>query len=299
MHFFLSGHSKARNHTIPISESERDTILGAKDRLLRVLSIEEKFDMLAENYDELEDALERIARRSAVFGRGGWGSGVADIHLINRRLNNFMSTARLYLDQVDNEMKSIYGAESDERKRFNAVRSEEYDSRLGYRALEQLRNYAQHAAIPVHGLTHDINWKEEDGKRFIVHRVRAYIDLRKLREEGFHKKTLVELEAQGEHADLRPLVRDYMTGLYAVHRSTRAAVEPVENQWRTDLHSAKLIVHEKLDDPDARVYEVFAQDNEDNLIRSDQVFEEFLERLDELRAKNQAQADLTISLRAE
>jgi hypothetical protein len=299
MLYRLHGYSAGSNRFIEITEEEHDRLKRAMDALLRLLGVEEKFDMLAENYDELEAAIESAARRSVVFGRTGWGSDVANIHTVNRRLNNFMSSARLYLDQVDHDLSQLFGSQSGVRDLFNVSRSHEYDARLGYRALEALRNYAQHRDIPVHGLSFGSKRKEEGGQGFVEHTIRVTLKLDRLREEGGFKETvLAELEATGTEADLKPLVRDYMTGLQAVHTAVRRAVASDEPGWVNEISSAKSRTCTDLGDAGAKLYNVIRRTDDDEWAGSTPVFDEFLPRLRELRQKNAAVRDLTRQLRS-
>ena len=224
---------------------------------------------------------------------------MAAIHGVIRRLSNFMSSARLYLDQADHDLCVVFGKESNIRERYQSARSAAYDGRLGYRALEALRNFAQHRDIPMHGLSYNSVRKEEDGKSFALHTLRATILLPRIRKEGgFKPSVLTELESDGVEADIKPLVRDYMTGLQAVHTAVREAVAPSESAWLAEIEWARKKVRSALGDPDAKLYELIRRDEADEPLGSMQVFDEFLPRLADLRRKNVALTDLTRQFRS-
>jgi hypothetical protein len=269
------------------------------DSLLGVLGIEEKFDMLAENYDELEAEIESIARRGVLFGGVAWGSATANIHALNRRLNNFMSSARLYRDQVKHDLCQIFGADSEATSKFDDAWETEYDGRLGYRTLEALRNYAQHRDIPVHGLSFKSERKEDNGQTYVLHTIKVTLDLARIREDPSFKRTvLLELEKSGTTADLKPLVRDYMTGLQSVHAAVRHSVERTELVWIRTVADARARVCSDLADPDARLYSLLRRADDGNRVDSTPVFDDFLPRLQDLRQKNGAIRDLTKQFRS-
>lgn len=299
MHYSIVAYSNGRTWNVEVTSDQHDDIKRAMLGLLRILGMEEKFDMLAENYDELEASLESASRRSTLFGRPGWGEFTAEIYTTVRRLNNFMSAARLYLDQVDHDLSSLFGKSSDERKAYNGARNAEYDRRIGYRALEALRSYAQHRDIPMHALSYNSERVEEAGRSYARHTIQPTVSLSRIRSEGnFKENVLKELEASGSEADLKPLIRDYMTGLQAVHSTLRAATQDIETQWVQRVVAAHAKVRDELEDPTARVYDLVWRGGSGEVIESTQVFDDFLGRLTALRRKNVAAYDFTRQVRS-
>jgi hypothetical protein len=299
MPFALAVYSQSQNRRVAVSTEERDAVARAMEGLLRTLAVEEKFDMLAENFDELEGTLDTISRRSILFARKTWDSMVADIHTVNRRLSNFLSTARLYIDQVDHDLGVVFGTESPARAAFNERRSREYEGRLGYRTLEALRNYAQHRDTPVHGIVYGRQAQGEGDDRKVINTLRATIDVKRLRSEGsFKVAVLEELERLEVEPNVQVLAREYMTGLQGVHTVARAALMEAEGRWRMDLRSVADNVKEELADPGAEINELLTVSEEGNVADRRAVFDHFLPRLEELRAKNACRKDLTKQLRS-
>jgi len=67
----------------------------AKHQLIVFLGIEEKLDLLLENYAEYERCLFDLAFHRLLFQDLDWISAQGDRQLMNRRLANLLSAARL------------------------------------------------------------------------------------------------------------------------------------------------------------------------------------------------------------
>jgi hypothetical protein len=105
----------------------------AKERLMIALSIEEKFNLVAENYAEFEQELQNLTLRQMLFPDYDWSSFVGGLQTINRRLANLLSACRLYIDQVKHDVDGLYGRESQQTEQLKRAFSAEYDGCLGYR----------------------------------------------------------------------------------------------------------------------------------------------------------------------
>jgi hypothetical protein len=146
------------SNPIYIAKDEFAELKRTQGRLTSVLDIETTFDLLLENYTEFEQDFLCLILRSSLFGEEGERLEV--YQEMNRRLMNLLSSARLYLDQILQELSSFYGNDSKQTETFKKATSTEYDTSLAYRALEALRNHAQHFGFPVHAVT--IRFERED-----------------------------------------------------------------------------------------------------------------------------------------
>lgn len=72
-----------------------------------------------------------------------------DVNNLNCKLNNFLSSIRLFLDHSDRKLKKKYGPESEEYILFDNKTSELFDSYFSYRFLYKLRNYVQHNNVAI------------------------------------------------------------------------------------------------------------------------------------------------------
>lgn len=227
------------NRIVEIPKSRHDATVEAKAALLECLFIEEKFDLVIENYLELErtlldSALGYLAAPLLTNQRAD-----TDRALFNRRLVNLLSSAGTYADQVrDGHVPRVLpeaGAAA-----ITAAFSKEYDDRLGYRAMGALRNHALHFDAPVHLVTYPSRRVERQSGDVLAYNVNPCLQPEDLRRNPkFKRCVLKELEALGQSVDLKPLVRQYVEGLWTVHAQIRELIAPLILQWEAILVLAK------------------------------------------------------------
>lgn len=138
---------------IELSGDEFTALLTARRNLGVAVGIEEKFNLLLENYAEFERALLDLTLRRMIFADFDWSTFQDDFLTVNRHMANLLSSARSYTDQVDHELIELFGSDSDRVTAVRRSRASEYDSRVGYRAMEAIRNYLQHRSFPVHQMS--------------------------------------------------------------------------------------------------------------------------------------------------
>jgi hypothetical protein len=203
--------------------------------------------------------------------------------LVNRRLANFLTMARLYLDQTDNEIRTIYGEQSETVARIGAERKNQYDRRLGYRAMEAIRNSLQHRSLPITSFTYPYDWEGRASSKRLCHRVTASITFEYLRDDArFKPAVLKELEAGGdEKRDVTPFVREYVEGLSSVHERLRQLTSDDVERWMALM----LGVICRYEDVVGKVPFVLAVRRDDNgrTIDEVEIFREGIDRLKRLR----------------
>jgi hypothetical protein len=96
----------------------------------------------------------------------------------NRKLLNFLSAARTFLDHTEAHLKRLYGDGSEEAQRFLTATSEAYDRTFAYRFLYKLRNYAQHCGLPLRYVDHRA--RRPAGGGDFAHEYRVYFDAQAL-----------------------------------------------------------------------------------------------------------------------
>jgi hypothetical protein len=224
---------------VTVSTEEAAAIEEAVRGVSGALSIEEKFNLLLENFAEFESELLQRALDRSLFRSYEWTSLVGELHHLNRRLVNFLATARLYLDQVPHNLSTLFGQDSPIGAQFVAVKHREYEARLGYRVMEALRNYMQHRSLPIHFISHRVARREFPAGKLVEHIVTAEIRPEDYREDGkFKADVLKELEALGERVELPPLVREYVAGLASLHAELRTVLASYTSRWDGIIRSA-------------------------------------------------------------
>lgn len=215
---------------VTISPDEFVELEKAKPILSFGVAFEQRFDLLLENFAELERCILNAALEYSIFS-GSVADRLSDVrHLANRRLSNFLSSARLYLDQNSHDLSAQFGNNSAERASFQKATHEEYDSSLAYRCIEALRNHAQHRALPVHGIQFSVSQDDvqPDGE-YTKFSAAMSLSIEVLSSEGGFKssvlKELIDLKLDDGRADLLPWVRQYVGSLGRVHSATRDSIE--------------------------------------------------------------------------
>ena len=148
---------------IEISQHEFNRWKCTQSELLSVLNIEATFDLLLENYAEFERDFLAINHRLSLFQEHGEPLG--PYREMNRRMVNLLSSARLYLDEVPQDLHAIYPknpTNPTHAATFKQRCSTHYDLSLAYRVMEALRNYAQHSGFPVRAMTHSFHHEEKN-----------------------------------------------------------------------------------------------------------------------------------------
>jgi hypothetical protein len=274
--------------SIAITKEEFEEALLCRDKFFEALGIEEKFDLVAENYSEFEQEIMRLTMASMLFLDFTWSSARTDRSLVNRRLANLLSACRLYVDHTKHDIAAIYGNESPTYCALCSAFSREYDNRFGYAIMEALRNHTQHKGLPLYGLKYTSTRKfpgNEDAK------LRKYtcvptISLNGLRAEGaLDKAPLLSRLPADDELDLRPLVRDYVAGLGAAHVELRTAMSGDIESWRGVLEGVRNRFLREHGEPEIGLA-VIERGERGVHVRSAAVFPEFIDEYSRLVRKN-------------
>jgi hypothetical protein len=224
---------------VEVPKSQYDATVEAKSSLLECLFIEEKFDLLIENYLELEKTLLECALGYLAAPLLDNRRADTDRALFNRRLLNLLSSARTYADQVREQHIPGILSKAD-AVAVKAAFSKEYDDRLGYRAMDALRNHALHFDAPVHLVNYPSRRVERESGAVLAFTVNPCLRTEDLRRNPkFKRAVLRELEARSQPVDLKPLVRQYVEGLWVVHAQVRELTSPHILEWEATLDLAK------------------------------------------------------------
>jgi len=274
------------NNFLEISDREFDEAKVAKQNLLEVLSIEEKFNLILENYAEYENELLTLSLKHMIFSGRDWSSFENEIHIISRRLINLLTICRLYIDQIPHNLNSIYGAGSGKIEMLKGRMSQEYDSNLGYRVLEALRNYVQHRGLPIYRLEYNASRQENTSGIYFKHIITPYLSVSRLKEEKrFKSVVLNELETIRDLIDLKPLVRQYMESLGRVHQFIRELLTNDVTKWDSAILQIQKLYCDQFAE-DALGLAVVVQENDSNRAETIQIFDDMIKHRQWLIRKN-------------
>lgn len=276
-------------------ELRRDEYVAAKRAktcLVTALSIEEKLDLLLENYAELDLELQTLTTRHYLFQNHDWSSFRNDAHTINRRLANLLSAGRLYIDQTRHNISELFGPASDQLKALDQAFAEQYDAHLGYRVLEALRNHVQHRSLPVHTLTYKAVRDDRGEVTLVKHICIPSLSVSWIEEQGnFKGEILQELKRGSNLIDLRPLVRQYLASLGQVHVGLRERMSEAIAAWDAQLESIKARFHDTYGDHVAGLA-VVIKDEQGVVKESSYIVEDLVIRRKYLEKKNHSMAHL-------
>ena len=218
---------------IEISENEFKALHEARNRALLLSSLEEKFMLVLENYEELEQEILRLSLHQMIFLDRSAPTFIDNLRLINRRFLNFLATCRLYKDHSAHDVSTIYGKNSKQFHEYDHLHSKQYEHSIGYRVMEAARNFSQHRSLIISGINHKIDRKREDNHE--AHLSFINLSIPRLREEGgFKVSVLSELEAISEengNVDIRPLMREYISSIIEIHLELRNIFDNITSKF--------------------------------------------------------------------
>lgn len=209
---------------IDIDESEYELIKDARSKLFELFYLEEKLDLVIENFYEYETELLSMATRVMIYKDANYFSMSRERTLISRRIVNLLSACRMYLRQSIEHIKNIYGEDSKELSLFIKEQNLMYDQNLGYRTMEALRNYVQHQGFPIHSVTFPQQKIRDENSFQLLSRVVPLINISSLEEDGdFNKTVLKQLKEiqKNSYVDFKPLIREHIECIGKIHEKAR------------------------------------------------------------------------------
>jgi len=216
---------------LPLAENEAKSIKKNVDDIIEIVYIEEKFDIILENFQSLERSMFNISYDSAV-SEHMFGDMPSYKRVLQRKVMNLLSSIRMYADHVASHMSSI--TESAEGKKyFKNLLSNAYDTSQEYRICDALRNFAQHRSFPIQGIQLHYDWLEKDseGAKFFQTNLSIQLNSKYLiREKDFKRAVAKELEDMPEYIDFKAVIRVYLQKLCSIHESVREYIDPIEQR---------------------------------------------------------------------
>lgn len=226
-------------HFESLSREEFETVRQVRRRLAGVLSVEERLDLLLENYVEFERELLSLGVRAMTFEEKDSTVVIGTLQTVQRRLVNVLSTGYLYSEQVPRTLRRLFGRRSEHASAFEheLETTRQAETGLGFRAMEAMRNHIQHYDLPLQKLTFTGSWFSAPNGDWHLQTVEPSISLDRIGEDrGFDSSVLAELRSLGESLNLKLLVRQYVTALGGAHAALRARLAPELSQWDAHIY---------------------------------------------------------------
>lgn len=204
---------------IIISEEEYKAIKEAKELLSEGLAIEEKYQVLLDNYEDFEKEIVNRSTESMLRPPQEYNDFQVTRAAFNKRIINLLTTSRLYIDHVQKhhigEIISYDG-----REKVKELFSNRYDQYFEYRFIEALRNHVQHRGFPAHHIQfHSFIVDPDATETRIVHTIEIASEKKFLQEDKKFKKSV--LEEMDERIDFKKAIRKYMECLSEIQTEVR------------------------------------------------------------------------------
>lgn len=199
--------------------------------------IEEKYDLLVRNYLEFEqEVLSRLVEDMVSY-KVDYGDFYELKSVLNRRIVNFLTAAKLYSDQIQKHVSvCMNGCVKERVKKFF---SEEYDANFEYRFMEALRNYVQHYCLAVHHISMGGSWERSIEPFQQVNKIKIYaLKSELISDKSFKKAVLNEMD---DEVELLKSIRIYMSSFGNVHNKIRQLI-------CDNVREARLFIQKNIDD---------------------------------------------------
>ena len=279
---------------LPLSQEEFRRIKKAKTCYMVVLGIEDKLDLLLENYTEFEKGLLFLSLRRGIFSDLDWGGLMDDMQVVNRRLANFLMSVRLYTDQVGKNTASLFGRTSATGVAILEALTEQRRSSLGLRVLEELRNHIQHRDLPIQHLSYTMARAGKVTNRKVRCGIRPALLVAALREDSkFDSGVLKALEEKGGTVVVTPFVREGIEAICRAHQRFRELTAPAIETWRGILQETLDRAREAFG-RDLTGFAVVVEDDEEHCLEFEQVFDDLLQRRLVLLTKNSSLSNVSL-----
>lgn len=202
-----------------ITLDDYNTISRAADVRREIADIEEKFHIICENYRELEELVFSVNMKNMIYDIDETAHFFVIKAEFNRKLLSLLSSSRLYIDSVERHAEQISNSDvsmSDVKKVMSGI----YDNNFSYRAIESIRNYAQHHALPVQSASYGAKW----GDNFETNNYRSefFFELESIWAHGkFKAEIFNEINSMGGKIELLRLIREYFANMCDAHAEFR------------------------------------------------------------------------------
>ncbi len=273
---------------LEMSENDFISLKEARKNLIEVLYLEQKLDVVIENYREFELEILSSTTTSMISRNFEWGYFSDEINKFNRRIINLLTACRLYVDHSCHHISNIFGKKSKQLSYVKGLFSAEYDNKIEYRAMEAIRNYVQHRGFPVHSYSFLSKRVEDKNGDKIQFSNTPYINLAEIEDDKKIKRSVVgELKQIGDKIDLKPFVREYVSSFCHIQKEIRNLVSQDIVKWEASLNNAIDKITTKF--PELPLIGLIAVSINDNQTFNEKVplFVKINEKRKELQRKNE------------
>jgi hypothetical protein len=235
--YILRIHGLGEFPEVDLDVSEFEAIRRSREILANGLDMEEKYEILISNYLEFEKELLEFAALSMIRNPYDYEDFFQVRTVLNRRLVNILTAARLYVDQLHQHVRVALPGRPNVKEEVKSLFSKEYDQCFEYRFMETLRNYVQHRGIPVYGTQFHGSRKDSEEEPRFMFSMEVSSNKNTLQEDTIFKKKI--LDETPDKVDLKMATRSYIEGISRIHSSARKLIEQSLGQSRAVIEKAR------------------------------------------------------------
>lgn len=210
-------------HPISISADAYAAHVQARQSLIDAGSFERRYELLLGNFLSWEEFRASATLRLEIERVMDYEEGDRLIMEANRHVLNIFSSGKAYVDQVGRDF-AFLGTEYDFNAHASQLIKDAHNRSADYRMTYQLRNRAQHRALPIDGLDAGAKQGERETIAFYCSKSKIIEDM-----GNFRKSVLDEAP---DKIDMGKVLRGYMTQVSGVHIALRAKVRPEVDRSR-------------------------------------------------------------------
>lgn len=203
-----------------IDQSIFDALKDSRELLYSARVIEEKYDLLIQNYLEFEQEVLSKLVENMVTNQIGYDDFYELRSVLNRRIVNFLTSAKLYSDQIQKHVNTCMNDCVNEK--VKDFFRDEYDTNFEYRFMEALRNYVQHYCLAVHHITMNSSWERDVEPFQQVNKIKiCALKSELVLDKSFKRGVLNEMDNE---VDLLRAIRVYMSSFGGIHNKIRRLI---------------------------------------------------------------------------
>lgn len=219
---------------LEIEETVARKAEAAKAIIIDMLTAEEKYDSVIENFVEFERELLDITLEYKMYGgrTKDWFNTARN--RVDRRFFNLLSTCRAYIEFADHCSNRVASA----NELFKMERSKHYDESFAYMLMDGLRNEVTYAGHAAHVVTFSARREDFGGDDFVIDYLTPELDIstkRLAKNDKLSKRLLAAVAAKGEKLSFLRELREYIRRLSQLHEFLRSLCKECVTQARSDL----------------------------------------------------------------
>lgn len=223
--FFLTSKAVGDSPKTEINEDEFNKIKASRDSLWGSFSVERAYDIFIRNYYELERECISISLENVIYHkRNQYSSFLERLQSIDGRIINFLSTARMYRDQVPKYFETNFMKGEEICKSFKSKIEQEKKKNLSFLFIEEFRNHVQHNGFPLFSCAVSASW--DDKMERLEYRSLFFSKKEELKEDEKFSKILSDVwGVVPEEIELLKEIRVYVGALSGIHESIRNEIK--------------------------------------------------------------------------